>query len=95
MSEIIVGIDLGTTNSEIAIVENGKVTVIEDAGRKIIPSFVGISENNEVLVGEAAKNQYVLYPERTVKSIKRQMGEETKVEMAEQAYTPQEISAII
>jgi len=95
MSEIIVGIDLGTTNSEIAIVENGKVTLIEDAGRKIIPSFVGISENNEVLVGEAAKNQYVLYPERTVKSIKRQMGEETKVEMAEQAYTPQEISAII
>ncbi len=95
MSEIIVGIDLGTTNSEIAIVEDGKVTLIEDAGRKIIPSFVGISENNEVLVGEAAKNQYVLYPERTVKSIKRLMGEETKVEMAEQAYTPQEISAII
>jgi molecular chaperone DnaK (HSP70) len=95
MNEIIVGIDLGTTNSEIAIVENGKMTVIEDAGCKILPSFVGISENNDVLVGEPAKNQYVLYPERTVKSIKRQMGEETKVEMAGQAYTPQEISAII
>ncbi|MEN8216538.1 MAG: Hsp70 family protein [Pseudomonadota bacterium] len=95
MSEIIVGIDLGTTNSEIAIVENGKVTVIEDAGRKILPSFVGIGENNEVLVGEPAKNQYVLYPERTIKSIKRQMGEEIKVEMADQAYTPQEVSAII
>jgi molecular chaperone DnaK (HSP70) len=95
MNEIIVGIDLGTTNSEIAIVENGKVTIIEDAGRKILPSFVGIAENNDILVGEPAKNQYVLYPERTIKSIKRQMGEETKVEMADQAYTPQEISAII
>lgn len=95
MNEIIVGIDLGTTNSEIAIVENGKVTLIEDAGRQILPSFVGIAENNDILVGEPAKNQYVLYPERTIKSIKRLMGEETKVEMADQAYTPQEISAII
>jgi len=95
MNEIIVGIDLGTTNSEIAIVENGRVTVIEDAGSKILPSFVGMSENNEVLVGEPAKNQYVLYPERTTKSIKRKMGEDIKVEMAGQAYTPQEISAII
>lgn len=95
MSEIIVGIDLGTTNSEIAIVENGKAIVIEDAGRKILPSFVGIGETNEVLVGEPAKNQYVLYPERTIKSIKRQMGEEIKIDMAGQAYTPQEISAII
>jgi molecular chaperone DnaK (HSP70) len=95
MSNIIVGIDLGTTNSEIAIVKDNKVIVIEDAGHKILPSFVGIGENNEILVGEPAKNQYVLYPERTVKSIKRRMGEEVKVEMAEQTYTPQEISAII
>ncbi len=95
MTETIVGIDLGTTNSEIAIVQNGKVTVIENAGRKIVPSFVGIADNNEILVGETAKNQYILYPERTIKSIKRLMGEETKVEMAGQAYTPQEVSAII
>ena len=95
MSEIIVGIDLGTTNSEIAIVENGKVTVIEDSGRKILQSFVGISDSNKILVGEPAKNQYVLYPEKTVKSIKRKMGEEDKIEMAEKSYTPQEISAII
>ena len=95
MSEIIVGIDLGTTNSEIAIIENGKVIVIEDAGRKILPSFVGMGSHNEILVGEPAKNQYVLYPERTIKSIKRKMGEEAKVEMAGQTYTPQEISAII
>ncbi|MFK5969416.1 MAG: Hsp70 family protein [Candidatus Marithrix sp.] len=95
MDEVIVGIDLGTTNSEIAIVENGKVTIIEDSGRKILPSFVGISDNNEILVGESAKNQYILYPEKTIKSIKRKMGEEDRIEMAEKLYTPQEISAII
>ncbi len=95
MDEVIVGIDLGTTNSEIAIVENGKVTIIEDSGRKILPSFVGISDNNEILVGESAKNQYILYPEKTIKSIKRKMGEEDSIEMAEKLYTPQEISAII
>jgi molecular chaperone DnaK len=95
MSEIIVGIDLGTTNSEIAIVKDGIVKVFEDAGHNILPSFVGIGENDEILVGEPAKNQYVLYPERTIKSIKRQMGEEKKVELAGTAITPQEVSAII
>lgn len=95
MSEIIVGIDLGTTNSEVAVVQDGKVVVIEEAGRKILPSFVGISDTNEMLVGESAKNQYILYPERTIKSIKRRMGEDTKVEMADQAFSPQEISAMI
>jgi molecular chaperone DnaK len=95
MSEIIVGIDLGTTNSEIAVVQDGKIIVIEEAGNKIVPSFVGMSDNNEILVGEPAKNQYALYPERTIKSVKRHMGEETKLELAEQSYTPQEISAMI
>lgn len=95
MSEIIVGIDLGTTNSEIAVVQNGCAIIIEAAGRKVLPSFVGMDEQGEVLVGEPAKNQYVLYPERTVKSIKRKMGQDIKVEMAGQTYTPQEISAII
>jgi molecular chaperone DnaK len=94
-NEIIVGIDLGTTNSEIAVVQDGKVIVIEDAGNKILPSFVGLSDNNEILVGEPAKNQYALYPERTIKSVKRHMGEEIELELAEQTYTPQEISAII
>lgn len=94
-NEIIVGIDLGTTNSEIAVVEDGKVVVIEDAGNKILPSFVGLSDTNEILVGEPAKNQYALYPERTIKSVKRHMGEEIQLELAEQTYTPQEISAII
>lgn len=95
MSEIIVGIDLGTTNSEIAVVQDGKVIVIEEAGNKIVPSFVGMGENDEILVGTPAKNQYALYPERTIKSVKRHMGEETKLELAEQSYTPQEISAMI
>jgi len=96
MDELIVGIDLGTTNSEIAIVEQGKVTLIEDEnGQQIIPSFVSIAENGDILVGEAAKNQYLLYPERTIKSIKRRMGEDVTVTMAGQSYTPQEISAII
>ena len=95
MNDIIIGIDLGTTNSEVAIVENGKVSVIADAGKKILPSFVGIADNGEILVGETARNQYLIYPERTVKSIKRLMGQDTHVVMAGQNYTPQEISAII
>jgi molecular chaperone DnaK len=95
MNEIIIGIDLGTTNSEVAIVENGKVHVIADAGKKIVPSFVGIGDDGEILTGETARNQYLIYPERTVKSIKRLMGQNTQVEMAGKPYSPQEISAII
>jgi molecular chaperone DnaK (HSP70) len=95
MNDIIIGIDLGTTNSEVAIVENGKVTVIADAGKKILPSFVGLDDNGSILVGETARNQYLIYPERTVKSIKRLMGQDTQVTIAGQAYTPQEVSAII
>jgi len=95
MNDIIIGIDLGTTNSEVAIVENGKVTVIADNGHKILPSFVGLDDNGEILVGASARNQYLIYPERTVKSIKRLMGQDARVTMAGQAYTPQEISAII
>jgi molecular chaperone DnaK len=96
MSETIIGIDLGTTNSEVAVIEGASVTVIADAqGRRVIPSFVGVAEDGAVLVGEPAKNQYVVYPERTVKSIKRKMGSDERVEMAGTAYTPQEISAVI
>ena len=96
MSEIIIGIDLGTTNSEVAIVEKGKVTVIHDReGRNILPSFVGVGEGGEILVGEPARNQYVLYPERTIKSVKRHMGEDIHMEMAGNRFSPQEVSAII
>ena len=95
MSGTIIGIDLGTTNSEVAVVQDGKVTIISDSGQMIIPSFVGLDDSGSVLVGQDAKNQYQAYPERTVKSIKRRMGEETKVQMGDSSYSPQEISAII
>jgi molecular chaperone DnaK len=95
MNEIIIGIDLGTTNSEVAVVENGRVLVIADNNKKILPSFVGIDDQGDILVGEPARNQYLVYPERTVKSIKRLMGQDTQVNLAGHAYAPQEISAII
>jgi molecular chaperone DnaK len=95
MSDAIIGIDLGTTNSEVAIVQDGKVVVIDEGGQPILPSVVGIGDDGAILVGEAARNQYALYPERTVRSIKRRMGSEEKVEMAGAAYAPQEISAMI
>jgi molecular chaperone DnaK (HSP70) len=96
MIEDIVGIDLGTTNSEIALYRDGRPEVLADeVGRKILPSVVGISESGELLVGEEARNQFVLYPERTVRSIKRRMGSSDKVDLAGRQYTPQEISAII
>ena len=95
MNELIIGIDLGTTNSEVAIVENGQVVVIADNNKKILPSFVGIDDQGDILVGDSARNQYLVYPERTVKSIKRLMGQDIQVNLAGQAYAPQEISAII
>ncbi len=96
MTEKIIGIDLGTTNSEVAVVENGRVTVIDASpGNPILPSFVGLADDGSILVGEPAKNQYVLYPERTIKSIKRRMGSADRVQMGDDSYTPQEISAII
>lgn len=95
MNDIIIGIDLGTTNSEVSIVENGKVIVIADGDKKMLPSFVGMDDNGQIIVGETARNQYLVYPERTIKSIKRLMGQDIHVELAGQAYTPQEISAII
>src|SRR5919109_3322540 len=95
MSEIIVGIDLGTTNSEVALVRDGKPVVFEEDGDPILPSFVGLSEDGGLLVGKPAKNQWVLAPERTVKSIKRKMGQDVKVRLGEQEYRPQEVSAMI
>jgi molecular chaperone DnaK (HSP70) len=95
-TEEIVGIDLGTTNSEIALYRNGRPEVLADGGgRLILPSVVGIAENGELLIGEEARNQYVLYPERTIRSIKRRMGSNDKVFLAGREHTPQEISAII
>src|SRR5258706_15877861 len=96
MNDPIVGIDLGTTNSEVAAVIDGEVQVIDDAGETILPSFVGIGPNDALIVGTPARNQYVVYPERTVKSIKRLMGTDEQVSLGgEQRYSPAEISAVI
>ncbi len=96
MADEILGIDLGTTNSEIAIYRDGHPEVLRDEqGRIILPSVVGLTENGELLVGEEARNQFLLYPERTIRSIKRRMGSDAKVRLGEREYTPQEISAII
>src|SRR5579871_638050 len=95
MSDVIVGIDLGTTNSEVAQVQHGKPVVFAEDGDPILPSFVGLSEDGRLLVGKAARNQWAVAPERTVKSIKRKMGQDVKVRLGEQEYRPQEISAMI
>ena len=94
--ETILGIDLGTTNSEVAIIRNGQHYVLpDDDGQPILPSVVGLDAQGKLIVGRAARNQFVLAPERTVISIKRKMGEETRVNLGDQQYTPQEISAMI
>jgi molecular chaperone DnaK len=95
--ELIIGIDLGTTNSEVAIVRDGRPVVLpDDDGDPILPSVVGLDPNGRLLVGKPARNQAALAPERTVRSIKRKMGQETTVSLGgDQAYSPQEISAII
>lgn len=95
VSEIIIGIDLGTTNSEVAVVRDGQPFVMEIDGSRLLPSVVGLANDGSLLVGHAARNQWALYPERTIRSIKRLMGQDVKVSMGEQQYTPQEISAII
>lgn len=96
MTDVIVGIDLGTTNSEVAALVDGTVRVLATAdGEQIMPSCVGLAPDGAVLVGTPARNQYGLYPERTVKSIKRLMGSDRAVTLGDRAYTPPEISAII
>ncbi|MCP4407327.1 MAG: Hsp70 family protein [Gammaproteobacteria bacterium] len=96
MTETIIGIDLGTTNSEVAVVREGQAQVLEiQTGNKLLPSVVGFSEDGTLLVGEPARNQYALYPQRTIRSVKRLMGEDSHITLGEQQYTPQEISAII
>ena len=91
-----IGIDLGTTNSVVAVMEGGKPTVIANAeGSRTTPSIVGFSKTGERLVGQLAKRQAILNPDKTVISIKRHMGEDYKVNIDGKDYTPQEISAMI
>ena len=84
MEERIVGIDLGTTNSEIAAFVDGKPQVIGNGSQFMLPSCVGISPTGSLLIGEAARNQMLLYPERTVRSVKRLMGSGEKVTLGVQ-----------
>jgi len=95
VSDLIIGIDLGTTNSEVAVVRDGQPVIIPVDQSKLLPSVVGLADDGALLVGQSARNQYVLHPERTIKSIKRRMGEETKVSLGDKTFTPQEISALI
>jgi molecular chaperone DnaK len=91
----IIGIDLGTTNSVLAVIQEGAPVLLPVKGGRLLPSVVGIAPAGEVLVGTPARNQWVVAPDRTVRSIKRKMGKGEAVRMAGKTYTPQEISAFI
>lgn len=92
----VIGIDLGTTNSCVAVIEGGEPVVIANAeGARTTPSVVAFSKDGERMVGQVAKRQAITNPERTVSSIKRHMGSDYKVTIGDKTYTPQEISAMI
>ena len=91
----IIGIDLGTTNSEVAALIDGHVQVIQEDGQAILPSVVGMTMDGKLIVGQTAKNQLAAFPDRTIVSVKRRMGQTVKLKMAGQEFAPQEISAMI
>ena len=93
----VIGIDLGTTNSVVAVMEGGEPTVITNQeGSRLTPSVVGFAKNGERLVGQLAKRQAVSNPDRTISSIKRHMGEGSyRVTIDDKKYSPEEISAMI
>ncbi len=94
--EKIIGIDLGTTNSCVAVLEGGEPVVIPNAeGNRTTPSVVAFTKDGERLIGQVAKRQAVTNPDRTISSIKRHMGSDYKVTIEDKAYTPQEISAMV
>mgnify|MGYP002639843143 CR=1 FL=1 len=91
----IVGIDLGTTNSGVAVVRDGVPVMLPNGNERIIPSVVGYSADQQWLVGTPARNQYVLDPENTIRSIKRKMGGDTRTTLGGKSFSPQEISAFL
>ena len=92
----IIGIDLGTTNSCVAVMEGGQpVVIVNNDGARTTPSVVGFAKNGERLIGETAKRQAITNPDNTISSIKRHMGENYKVNIEGKAYSPQEISAMV
>ena len=92
---VIIGIDLGTTNSEVAVIKDNVPKVIPVDGELIMPSCVGVDKNGGLIVGRAAKNQMISDPESTVLSIKRKMGRDTTVRLGKRRLTPEEISSFI
>src|SRR5918911_1172306 len=95
MMSLVVGIDLGTTFSAVALVRDGAPQILPHGDERIMPSVVGVTLDGSILVGTPARNQYVLYPEWTARSIKRKMGQDVQVTLGERSFTPQEVSAII
>ena len=95
MSEAVVGIDLGTTNSSIAVLHDGVPEVITDHDDGLVPSCVGVGPSGNVLVGHKARNQAMLFPDRTVQSIKRRMGTADRIRLGSAEHSPQGISAFI
>lgn len=96
MNSRIIGIDLGTSTSEVSLLLDGKPVVIaNDEGELITPSIVGISENGRIIVGNAAKEQLIIRPDDTVMEVKRLMGTDSEVKMGENKYTPEKISSYI
>src|SRR5580704_13637389 len=93
--DAIIGIDLGTTNSEVAVIQSGRPVVLAEQGDPILPSVVGLDPQGKLLIGRAARNQFNLFPDRTIRSIKRKMGQDVSVSLGAQKYRPQEISAMI
>ncbi|MFT5406476.1 MAG: molecular chaperone DnaK [Verrucomicrobiales bacterium] len=95
MSEPIIGIDLGTTNSAVAVVQDGRPIIIPVDGQPTMPSCVGLDANGTLVVGQPALNQLVASPESTVISVKRKMGTDIAIKLGEKSFSPEEISAFI
>ena len=92
----VIGIDLGTTNSVVAVKEGENITIIANAeGSRLTPSVVAFTKEGERLVGQLAKRQAIVNPDRTIQSIKRKMGTDHRVSIDGKPYTPQEISAMV
>jgi molecular chaperone DnaK len=94
-NNVVVGIDLGTTNSSIALVRDGVPRLVPVDGDVLLPSAVAVQPDGSILVGRAARNQRLVYPERTITSVKRRMGESTEIVLGDQSFSPEEISALI
>lgn len=95
MAELIAGIDLGTTNSEICFFIDGKIVLVPVDGDPVMPSCVGIDPSGKLIVGRSARNQMALYPESTIVSIKRKMGNDVSVTLGDKSLSPEDVSALI